>query len=40
MDPRLRAAVRRAALILERHHLPLKVVSDESRVAVVVTGPR
>ena len=40
MDPRLRAAVRRAALTLERHHLPLKVVSDESRVAVVVTGPR
>jgi len=40
MDPRLRAAVRRAALTLERHHLPLKVVSDDFRVAVVVTGPR
>jgi len=40
MEPRLRAAVRRAALTLERHHLPLKVVSEDCRVAVVVTGPR
>ena len=40
MDPRVRAEVRRAALTLERHHLPLRVVSDDLRVAVVVTGPR
>jgi hypothetical protein len=40
MDPRLRAAVRRATLTLERHHLPLKVVSEDCRVAVVVTGPK
>jgi hypothetical protein len=39
-DPRLRAAVRRAALTLERHRLPLRVFSEESRVGVVVTGPR
>ena len=38
MDPRLRSAVRRAALTLERHHLPLKVVTEDRRVAVVVTG--
>jgi hypothetical protein len=37
--PRVRAALRRAALTLERHHLPLKVLSEEGRVAVVVTGP-
>jgi hypothetical protein len=38
MDPRLRSALRRAALTLERHHLPLEVVSEDRRVAVVVTG--
>jgi hypothetical protein len=38
MDPRLRSAVRRAALTLERHHLPLKVVTEDRRVAVVLTG--
>lgn len=38
--PRLRAALRRAALTLERHRLPLQVVSDQGRVAVSVTGPR
>jgi hypothetical protein len=38
MDPRLRSALRRAALTLERHHLPLKVVSEDRHVAVVVTG--
>jgi hypothetical protein len=38
MGPRLRAAVRRATLTLERHRLPLEIVTDDRRVSVVVSG--